>query len=155
MTILARPPKDWKRPAIPTLVKLDVVIRQEGRCKQTSEKLGTLKNTQFDHRPATWERKFDTVANDTIPPSNDPAFIEACTIAGHKVRTHGNGATTAGSDSHRRAKDRAVISTQAAHDTAMSAKASGKPRPEKKIGPKIRTRSSFPAGRKFQSRRSA
>ena len=102
--ILDRPPKDWKRPAIPVRVKLDVVIRQEGRCKQTGDRLGTLKNTQFDHRPGIWERKFDTVADDTIPPANDPSFIEACTIGGHKVRTHGNGATSVGSDSHRRAK---------------------------------------------------
>ncbi|WP_050400446.1 hypothetical protein [Bradyrhizobium embrapense] len=104
MTILDRPPSDWKRPAMPVRTKLDVVIRQEGKCKQTGEKLGTLENTRFDHRPALWERQFDTVADDTIPPANDAAFIDACTVAGHDVRTHGNGATTVGSDSHRRAK---------------------------------------------------
>jgi hypothetical protein len=135
--ILDRPPKDWKRPAIPTLVKLDVVIRQEGKCKQSGDKLGTLRNTQFDHRPAIWERKFDTVANDTVPPANDPAFIEACTIAGHKVRTHGNGATTVGSDSHRRAKIKRFT----------------EPNPDK---PKQKIpRRPFAAGRKFQPRKSA
>jgi hypothetical protein len=138
MAILDCPPKDWKRPAIPTRVKLDVVIRQEGKCRQTGDKLGTLDNTNFDHRPALWERKFDTVAGDTVPPANDPAFIEACTIAGHKVRTHGNGATTAGSDSHRRAKIRRITD----------------PAP-KKPKQKIRGRSSFPSGRKFSSGRSA
>lgn len=135
--ILDGPPKDWKRPAIPTLVKLDVVIRQEGKCRQTGDKLGSLKNTQFDHRPATWERKFDTAANDTIPPSNDPAFIEACTIAGHKVRTHGNGATTVGSDSHRRAKIKRMTDPEPQ-------------KPKRKIpGRKLE------GGGKFQSRRSA
>ncbi|MHC2250965.1 hypothetical protein ACVILK_000657 [Bradyrhizobium embrapense] len=104
MTILDRPPAEWKRPAMPCRVKLEVLIRQGGRCAQTKEKLGSVENTQFDHRPALWEREFDTATDDTIPPANDPAFIDACTIAGHKTRTHGNGATTVGSDSHRRAK---------------------------------------------------
>ncbi len=135
--ILDCPPKNWKRPAMSTLVKLDVVIRQEGRCRQSGDKLGTLKNTQFDHRPALWERKFDTVKGDTVPPANDPAFIEACTIAGHKVRTHGNGATTVGSDSHRRAKIKRM--TEPKSDE-----------PNQKI-----PRRSFAKGRKFQSRRSA
>ncbi|HWV44072.1 hypothetical protein [Pseudorhodoplanes sp.] len=110
MTILDRPHPDWKRPAIPTRVKLDVVIRQEGKCKATGEKLGTLSNTQFDHRPALWERKFDTEAWDTIPPANDPNYIEAVTIEAHDKRTNGPGGekriTTAGSDAHRRKKDR-------------------------------------------------
>jgi hypothetical protein len=135
--ILPRPPKDWKRPAIPTLVKLDVVIRQEGRCKQTGDKLGTLKNTQFDHRPALWERKFDTVSNDTIPPANDPSLIEACTVAGHKVRTHGTGSTSVGSDSHRRAKIKRF--TEPKTD-----------KPKRKI-----PRRPFPTGRKLSSRASS
>ena len=137
MTILDRPPKEWKRPTMPPRVKLDVVIRQEGKCKQTGEKLGTLENTRFDHRPAIWERKFDTVTNDTIPPANDPEHIEACTVAGHDFRTNGNGATTAGSDSHRRAKINRFTN----------------PKPDKPKR-KIKGRSSFPTGRGFQSRRS-
>ncbi len=134
--ILDRPPEDWKRPPIPVRVKLDVVIRQEGKCKQTGEKLGTLANTNFDHRPAIWERKFDTVAQDTIPPANDPASIEACTIAGHKTRTHGNGATTAGSDSHRRAKENRITGKTP-------------PKPKQRIPGRP-----FSEGRKFQSRKS-
>jgi hypothetical protein len=138
MTILDRPPLGWKRPSMPCKVKLEVLIRQEGKCAQTGEKLGNIDNTQFDHRPALWERKFDTVANDTIPPANDPAAIDACTKAGHKFRTHGNGATTAGSDSHRRAKIKRFT----------------EPNLEKPKRP-LRSRSSFGKGRKFPSRRSA
>lgn len=134
MTILDCPPKDWKRPAIPTRVKIEVIIRQEGKCAQSKEKLGTLENTNFDHRPALWERKFDSAAFDTIPPANDPAFIEACTIAGHKVRTHGNGATTAGSDSHRRAKIKRMTEPKSE-------------KPKRKIPGRP-----MPSGRKFQSR---
>jgi hypothetical protein len=132
--ILDRPPKNWKRPPIPTRVKIDVIIRQEGKCKQTGDKLGTLKNTQFDHRPALFERQFDTVTNDTIPPANDPAFIEACTVAGHKVRTHGTGATTVGSDSHRRAKIKRFTEPKTE-------------KPKREIPRRL-----FPPGRKFPSR---
>lgn len=138
MAILDRPPKDWKRPTMPCKVKLEVLIRQEGKCAQTGDKLGSIENTQFDHRPALWERPFDTTTNDTIPPANDPAAIDACTKAGHKFRTHGNGATTAGSDSHRRAKINRFTD----------------PKPAKLKRP-LRSRSSFPKGRKLQSRRSA
>lgn len=132
MTILDCHPKGWKRPAIPTRIKIEIIIRQDGRCKQTGDRLGTLKNTQFDHRPAIWERKFDTVANDTIPPANDPAFIEACTIEGHKIRTHGKGGTTVGSDSHRRAKIKRFTEPKAE-------------KPKRKI-----PRRPFQSGRKFQ-----
>jgi len=108
--ILDAPPKGWKRPPMPVRVKLDVVIRQEGKCKATGQKLGELKNTNFDHRPALFERKFDTGTNDTIPPANDPGFIEAITVAAHDVRTNGCGGekrvSTVGSDAHRRAKVR-------------------------------------------------
>jgi len=111
---------------MPTRVKLDVVIRQCGVCKQTGEKLGTLENTRFDHRPALWERQFDTETNDTVPPANDPAFIEALTKAGHDVRTFGPGGekrvTTLNSDSGRRAKDRRVVKREAAHSEAMAMK---------------------------------
>lgn len=108
--ILDAPPKGWKRPPMPVRVKLDVVIRQEGKCKATRQKLGELKNTNFDHRPALFERKFDTETNDTIPPANDPGFIEAITVAAHYVRTNGRGGekriSSVGSDAHRRAKVR-------------------------------------------------
>ena len=91
MTILQTPPKNWKRPAMPVNVKLQVCINQKGRDKETGEHLGDVKNVQFDHRPALWERKFDTEARDgqgdTIPPANDPDYIEAVKIETHKKRT--------------------------------------------------------------------
>src|SRR5258708_4001985 len=106
--ILDRPPKDWKRPAIPARVKIDVIIIQEGKCKETGEKLGRLENTQFDHRPPVEQRQYDPETGDTIPRANDPEHMEACTIKGHDIRTNGPGGerriTTAGSDTHRRAK---------------------------------------------------
>jgi hypothetical protein len=158
MTILDRPPPEWKRPPIPCKVKLQVLLNQDGRSTICKERLGRIEDTHFDHRPALSARKFDTKAWDTIPPANDPGHIEAITIAQHDIRTNGPGGTsritTRGSDTGNRAKDRAVIAKQAEHLANMTAKAKARPS-IKKIGPKIRNRSSFPAGRKFQSRKSA
>ena len=123
--ILSNPPKDWKRPTMTVRVRVQVVINQAGRCKATGEGLGLAEDVHFDHRPALWERQFDTATNDTIPPANDPAHIEAITKAAHDVRTHGPGGemriTTRGSDSGNRAKDRAVQKNTAAHAAVMAA----------------------------------
>lgn len=159
MTILSRPPAGWKRPPIPNKVKLQVIINQEGRSTICKQKLGSIEEVHFDHRPALWERQFDTEAldgkGDTIPPANDPAYIEAITVAQHDVRTHGPGGetriTTRGSDSGNRAKDRAVIMKQANHVAAMAAK--GRPK-QAKPKQKIPSRP-FPQGRKFPSRSSS
>jgi hypothetical protein len=155
--ILDRPPKDWKRPATLTKTKLQVLLNQDGKCKATGERLGDVANTHFDHRPALWERKFDTATRDTVPPANDPAFIEAITRAAHDQRTHGPGGekriTTRGSDSGNRAKDRAVIANQTAHTAVMAAKATGEPPPApKKRKAKIPGGRPLPKGRRFQSR---
>lgn len=91
MTILPTPPVNWKRPAMPVQVKLQVCINQNGRDKETGEHLGDVSGVQFDHRPALWERKFDTEARggkgDTIPPANDPSAIDAIKVDTHKRRT--------------------------------------------------------------------
>lgn len=143
--ILDCPPDNWKRPAIPIGVKLKVLMRQ----------LAVTIN--FDHRPALWERKFDTVANDTIPPANDPNFIEAMTVLDHDKRTHGPGGekriTTAGSDSNRRAKVNRIGPAWSAFMSRISAKATGdKPVETPKRKQKIPSRP-FRRGRKFNTRR--
>lgn len=59
-------------------------------------------------------------------------------------------------DIPRIAKNKRVARSHTEHTEIMAAKASGHPRPKaKKVGRKIRSRSSFPAGRKFSSRASA
>lgn len=93
MTTLTRhqlpaPPKGFRKP-IPVLVKLDVVIRQDGKCKTCGERLGTLSNTQFDHVPAIQLRGWDDEARDTSPRSNDPDAIEAKHTDCHKAKTTG------------------------------------------------------------------
>lgn len=108
MTILDRPPAGWKRPTMSAVAKLQSVLNQRGQCAETGVRLEQVKDCRFDHRPALWERKFDTETGDTIPPANDPAFIDVVSIKGHDIRTHGPGGerriTTAGSDSGRRSK---------------------------------------------------
>lgn len=159
MTVLDRPPPDWKRPPIPCKVKLQVLLNQDGRSTVCKERLGRIEDTHFDHRPPLSARKFDTKAWDTIPPANDPAYIEAITVDQHDKRTNGPGGTkritTRGSDTGERTRTRNIASSHTEHKTRMARKGKRKPKPVRKIGRKIRSRSSFPTGRKFQSRRSA
>jgi len=82
------PPAGY-RPSIPTTVKLDVVIRQEGKCKACGERLGQLKDTQFDHVPALQLRIWCEEIKDTAPQANDPEFIEAKHKVCHLVKTTG------------------------------------------------------------------
>ncbi len=157
MAILDRPPREWKRPAMPCKVKLQVVLNQGGRSAVDKEKLGKIEDVHFDHRPPVSERKFDTKAWDTIPPANDPAFIEAITVKQHDIRTNGPGGTkritTRGSDTGNRAKDRAVIAKQAEHRQVMAEKGKPKTR-DQKVMTRFKSRP-MPKGRKFQSRKSA
>lgn len=139
MTILLAPPKNWKRPAISDAVKLRVLLAQKGRCKASGVKL-MKGDIHMDHRPELWERKFDTEKWDTIPPANDPAHIEAITIAEHDKRTNGPGGerriTTAGSGAHRRAKIKRLNGTT-----------------PKRKGKKIEAAAHpWPKGRKLQSK---
>ncbi|UFX42145.1 hypothetical protein HAP47_0023070 [Bradyrhizobium sp. 41S5] len=155
MTILDRPPPDWKRPTTPCRVKLQVLINQGGRSKINNERLGTVDNTHFDHRPALEARKFDTERWDTIPPANDPEHIDAITLKQHDVRTNGPGGTkritTRGSDTGERARTRNIARSHADHQDVMTAKITGQPRPEpSKPKRKLMGRSSFP---KRQSRK--
>lgn len=149
MTILDRPPPEWKRPTMPCNVKLQVLINQEGRSTIGREKLGRIENTHFDHRPALEARKFDDGAWDTIPPANDPAHIEAITVEQHDRRTNGPGGTkritTRGSDTGERARTRRIARGHADHQATMDAKVSGEPRPAPaKRKRKIMGRSTFP-----------
>lgn len=136
MTILDRAPPEWKRPSLPTNVKLQVLLNQDGRCKATGARLGTVENTQFDHRPTLWDRKFDTVAWDTIPPANDPEFIDAIARKAHDVRTNGRGGekriSSYGSDAHARAKVRHLEDQQAETRRRLLAKERGEPKPRTK-----------------------
>lgn len=91
-----------KRKAIPVAVKLESVLRLDGKCPHCSERLGDLKGLNFDHRPALINRSVNEAGTDYVPPQLDPEFIEPMHIDCHKQRTFGPGGekriTTAGSD---------------------------------------------------------
>lgn len=110
--ILSRPPPGWKRPRLSVKAKRWIVARQNGKCAETGEPLDGVK-VQFDHRPPLWARTFNEATNDTIPPANTPALIDALTVAGHDRRTHGRGGekriTTRGSDSGERSKETRLL----------------------------------------------
>src|ERR1700681_3137202 len=78
------------RKAIPDLVKLKAVLRQDSLCATCRERLGKLDNTQFDHVPAVQLRCWDPEAKDTTPRSNDPAFIFAKHTDCHAQKTFGS-----------------------------------------------------------------
>lgn len=98
-----------KRKAIPDKIKLEVVLRQDGRCTHCGERLGPLTGLNFDHRPAIINRDVNEAGTDYVPPQLDPEFIEAIhEVPCHDERTAGRGGerriTTAGSDIHIRDK---------------------------------------------------
>lgn len=92
-----RPP----RKNIPVAVKRAVVKRQGGICtcgcgQTVSEKPKT--NTHFDHRPPLRLRNINAAGDDYDPPQHSEDHIDAICPAEHHRRTHGTGATTAGTD---------------------------------------------------------
>lgn len=86
-----------RRKSIPVSVKLEVAMA-------ALRKYLGVDRLEFDHRPALWEREWDEEAQDTIPPANDPNFIDLVDGEEHDRRTFGTKATSYGSDAHERAK---------------------------------------------------
>jgi hypothetical protein len=110
-----------KRKAIPDRIKLEVVLRQDGRCTHCGERLGTLAVTQFDHRPSIINRDVNEDGTDYVPPQLDPEHIEAIHgVPCHRERTVGRGGekrtTVAGSDIHIRDKTRRLVEKRLARE---------------------------------------
>lgn len=119
---------DSYRPYIPLRVRLVALYMQHGIERQTAElsadvaenagllarALGSaltatgLAGGHLDHRPPLEARPWNARKGDTVPPANDPAYLEYVTWKEHDRRTNGLGGerrvTTAGSDAHTRAK---------------------------------------------------
>lgn len=104
------------RKAIPTSVKFEAVMRQDGKCAHCGVKLGAWSDTRFDHRPALQERAWNEEAQDFEPPQNDPNFLDAIHVNCHDVRTNGRGGEkricTAGSDAGNAGKVRRLTRTE-------------------------------------------
>lgn len=86
--ILDRPPPDWKRPRMPADVRQAVLRAQGRKCKLSGASL-EKGGFAFDHRPPLHDRKFDTEKWDTIPPANDPKYIQAIINDEHRFLTSG------------------------------------------------------------------
>lgn len=95
---LPKGPPPGFRKAIPTLLKLKVVLRQNSKCATCGEPLGKLDLTEFDHVPAIQLRTWDEEARDTIPPSNDESCIFAKHDNCHDAKTFGTKASKRGAD---------------------------------------------------------
>lgn len=96
-----------KRKAIPVRVKRAVVERQGGICKCGCGQPVSWKpktNTHFDHEPALRLRELNN--GDYIPGQHSMAHIDAICPESHHAKTHGTGATTAGTDTGKIKKER-------------------------------------------------
>ena len=90
-----------KRKAIPQRIKQAVVARQDFTCKCGCGALVSARpktDTCFDHRPPLRLRDVLPDGSDYSPAQHDPGYIDAICTREHHTRTHGNGATTAGTD---------------------------------------------------------
>lgn len=105
------------RPHMPLSVKLEAAIRQLGLDPACVD---------FDHDPALGLREFNEETKIYTPGANDPRFITVrARDEDHRIKTSGNGATSAGSDIHRIAKSKRLAKARAIHDAVVAAKITG------------------------------
>jgi hypothetical protein len=105
------------RPHMPLSVKLEAAIRQLGLDPALCD---------FDHDPALGLREFNEETKTYTPDANDPKFITVRARDGdHRIKTSGNGATSAGSDIHRIAKAKRLAKARAVHEEVVAAKVTG------------------------------
>jgi len=110
------PPKGW-RPYMPVGVRRFVKKRDGFGADQ--------KGVHIDHRPPIQEREWDPVAEDTIPPANDPDFLFALLPAGHGPLTV--------EDVKRMAKTRRIRKAEDRHAEALARPREERKRPKRTI----------------------
>ncbi|ARQ95276.1 hypothetical protein [Bradyrhizobium phage BDU-MI-1] len=127
------PPKGFRK-AIPDLVKLKVVLKQNSLCPTCSERLGKLEDVEFDHVPALQLRCWDPEAKNTIPPANDVDHIFAKHIDCHAAKTFGSKASKRGADVTEIARTKRIARETEAFRQRMLAKGDpdAEPTPDRK-----------------------
>lgn len=99
-----------KRRDIPRAVKKAVCERQDNVCKGRgcSEPVHYLprSRTAFDHNPALRLRDVRSDGTDYEPAQRDGDYIDPLCFRCHAAKTHGTGATTAGTDTGKIKKER-------------------------------------------------
>lgn len=101
-----------KRSHIGLGIKLQAALLQLGLDPKTAE---------LDHDPALGLRPFSTVTGEYIPAENDPRYLVWRDPVGHRKKTSGTKATSAGSDVHLIAKSKRLVRKQAAHKAKLIA----------------------------------
>lgn len=81
------PPEKWRPRALTAMEKIFIIMRQRGK-EPGGAALDPLgEGVQFDHHPAIQRRRWDPVAEDTIPASSDLAYIFAVNKQSHSTKT--------------------------------------------------------------------
>ncbi len=123
------------RKAIPPAVKMEVLLRQGGKCAceigaahancglSFAPDDARKSNIEFNHNPPLDNRNFSMVDSDFIPPQNDPAYIRAEFKDHHAVHSRGTKATTRGSVVGESARAARLQTKNAEHADRMQAKA--------------------------------
>lgn len=99
-------PERPNRKYIPLSVKRAVANRQRWVCKCGCGAAIENGKVHWDHEPALRLRDVSPDGSDYIPPQNDPDYIDALCPASHHAKTHGTGASTAGTDIGKIKKER-------------------------------------------------
>lgn len=82
------PPVGWRPRDLSIKEKLEIVVRQGGREPNGRTRLNPMTDgVQFDHNPALKRRRWDPIAEDTIPQACDLAYIEAINKPNHAAKT--------------------------------------------------------------------
>lgn len=102
MTKIDRP----KRKYIPLAVKRAVANRQHWVCKCGCGTEIVHRKVHWDHEPALRLRDIAADGSDYLPPQNDPDYLDALCPEAHHAKTHGTGASTAGTDIGKIKKER-------------------------------------------------
>lgn len=89
-----------KRRTPPLEVRLQVALRQLVEAWRAMGRLEPHEpvRLELDHIPALVLRAVDPTTGHHIPHQHDPDALAYKTVAEHKLKTHGNGATNRGSD---------------------------------------------------------
>lgn len=132
------------RRAIPIGSKREVAARQGGICEcgcDTPIWTGKKCNIEWDHDPALRLRNINADGTDYDPPQHDPDYIVARCEASHDRKTHGTGATTAGTDAGKIKKERRRAKPKKRHKWAARKMQSANRFPKKGSRPMTRRKS--------------
>lgn len=95
-----------KRRAIPVRIKRQIIAGQKVCPCGCGLELTIGLPTHWDHEPALRLRNVNRRRTDYIPKQHDRRYIVGRCVPSHKVKTHGTGATTAGTDIGKISKER-------------------------------------------------